>query len=866
MTKALRKFILLLLFLCPIFIYSDSKLSIQNIDNLGKITSLDSNNQYYWYAINKKISPSSLEDILRKPEIFLKNWKPYKAPDSIYNFYPEWENSEILSYVKFFRVPETIQTSHVSIRLGVITDKDVVFLNGKEIGSTGDFNYPRPEAYDKIRIYPIPSELLKKGEVNTLLIWNKPYFPYSAGIEQDRIEIGPTEDLEAIFYKEEFFKILLLMIYLTVAFYFLFLFIRRRKDFENLFFGLFTLNLVCYQFMRNQLKYEIGIEFFYLKKFEYLVLMPLVPLMYHFIRSYFKFSYALLFKILDSIIGIAFLFILFTDNIINYDFVNKNIVQPLWILYIGSSFYFLVNKSLKKDLDAILMFFGFIFLLVAAILDILSTRNVIVLPRMAGYAFITLILSIATILANKFVRLNQEVEELNANLEKKVIERTEALNQSLEEVRKLKVQQDGDYFLTSLLLNPLITNKNKSSKIKVEFFTKQKKTFEFKGKKHEIGGDISISTNIELQGKKYTVFINGDAMGKSIQGAGGALVLGVVFNAVLTRSNAEINKNKSPELWIKEAFIDLQRVFESFNGSMLISVVLGLIDEDSGLLYYINAEHPWTVLYRDEKASFLENELVLRKLGFPGNEESFFVKIFQLREGDVLIAGSDGRDDILLGVDEYGVRIINENEENFLKVVEEAKSNLESIVDILEKMGEFTDDITLVRVEYLSKSIDLNLNSSKEFYEKGKDLLLKGEYEEAITTLLESYEKEPHLKDSSANLLAQAYFRIKEWDNALKYFEISISSKPFAAETLFYASYAAKMCKKFEKAIEYGERCFIRDPKYIKNLVNLADVYKKMNMKEKALFLVERALKEEPMNENALRLKELLQNNSTILV
>ncbi len=846
--------------------YAD-EISIQDILDLEATVSLNGSEESHWYAINQNLKEFQYTDAKKNPTEFLNQWRPYYPPKNAYDGNEDWENSEILTYIKFFRLPKELPSPHYSVRLGVITDKDEAYLNGYRIGANGDFSHTNPDGYDKVRVYKIPKEILRLGEVNTLLILNKPYFSYSAGIEQDKLLLGPSESIEGDLLKDEYVKLLLLTIYLTVAFYFLFLFIRRLKDVENLFFGLFTICLVIYQFLRNQLKYELGFEFIHLKKTEYLVLMFLVPLKYHFIRSYFKFKYHWVYKITDSIIGIVFLFILFTSDIIQYDFLNKNVVQPLWILYIIACIYFLVSRAIQKDLDAALMLGGFIFLIVAAFLDILSTRNVIVFPRVSGYAFITLILSIATILANKFVRLNSQVEELNANLEKKVEERTEELNNTLEEVRKLKIQQDGDYFLTSLLLNPLISNRTKSEKIKIDFFTKQKKIFEFKGKKHEIGGDISISSNIELRGKKYTVFINGDAMGKSMQGAGGALVLGVVFNAVLTRSNAEANRNKHPEIWIREAFMDLQRVFESFNGSMLISVVMGLIDENSGLLYYINAEHPWTVLYRDGKASFLESELVLRKLGTPGNEESFFVRIFPLKPGDILIAGSDGRDDILLGYDENGIRIINENEETFLKVVEEGKGEMDSIISKLESLGEYTDDITLLRIEYTqgvpATTLENEKNGSKPLYLKARKLLQEGNFSTALEFLNKSLDEEPYDLESTQLLLAQTHFKIKNWEEALKYFERYVDTNPESTENLFYASYSARMARKMEKAIEYGERCFLRDPNHIKNLVNLAYIYKKTNRNERALYLLERALKEDSDNKDALRLKEIIGKEAT---
>ncbi|EMN48712.1 stage II sporulation protein E [Leptospira interrogans str. L1207] len=262
----------------------------------------------------------------------------------------------------------------------------------------------------------------------------------------------------------------------------------------------------------------------------------------------------------------------------------------------------------------------------------------------------------------------------------------------------MKVQQDADYFLTSLLINPLSSNKNTSEVIKTEFYTKQKKSFEFKNRTYEIGGDILISGNVKLCEKKYIVFVNGDAMGKSIQGAGGVLVLGTVFNTILTRSSISLYQNKQPEKWLEEAFLELQKIFESFDGSMYISIVLGLVEENTGLLYYINAEHPWTVLYRNGVACYIEEELTLRKIGIPENEEHLVIKNFQMLPGDTIVIGSDGRDDLLVGKE--GNRVVNEDQNQFLKRVEEENADLRKVYEEIIKFGVILDDLSLLKVTY----------------------------------------------------------------------------------------------------------------------------------------------------------------------
>ena len=223
-------------------------------------------------------------------------------------------------------------------------------------------------------------------------------------------------------------------------------------------------------------------------------------------------------------------------------------------------------------------------------------------------------MGIATIMANRFMFITNEVEILNAELEKKVEDRTKKLSESLEQVNTLKEQQDGDYYLTSLLVQPLSGNfiKLKETEFKIETLIRQKKQFHFKNKNSEIGGDICIADEINLQGLTYTVFLNGDAMGKSIQGAGGCLVLGTVFKSILERNHSLTHtRSIPPELWMKESFRELQNVFVSFNGSMLISAMFGIIDNRNGTIYYINAEHPYTALYRDGHANFIEREMEL---------------------------------------------------------------------------------------------------------------------------------------------------------------------------------------------------------------------------------------------------------------
>jgi tetratricopeptide (TPR) repeat protein len=312
------------------------------------------------------------------------------------------------------------------------------------------------------------------------------------------------------------------------------------------------------------------------------------------------------------------------------------------------------------------------------------------------------------------------------------------------------MQQDGDYFLTSLLLKPLGINRSKSDSVKIEFLVKQKKEFEFKKNKNEIGGDLCAADSFILGNRNYSVFLNADAMGKSIQGAGGALILGSVFHAIVERTKLSKSvMSYTPERWIKNTFIELHKTFETFDGSMLVSMILGLIDNENGFCYLINAEHPFAVLYRDGKASFIQTKSFYRKLGTPDADGGIVVDTFQIQNGDVLLLGSDGRDDIDLSNTTNGQRSINEDENLFLGVVEASDGNLNAIKQNLIKKGEITDDLSLLRLEYIGQSIQNQAlsNSSKRLIQVSREYQKQGDNQKAMEALDEANILDPDHPD-----------------------------------------------------------------------------------------------------------------------
>ncbi len=394
------------------------------------------------------------------------------------------------------------------------------------------------------------------------------------------------------------------------------------------------------------------------------------------------------------------------------------------------------------------------------------------------------------------IAVSVENSLLYTNLEEKVEIRTKDLNQALVEVRALKEQQDGDYFLTTLLIEPLAQNNAVCKNLNIEFFIRQKKRFVFRKREHELGGDINITENVELKEKSYVAFLNADAMGKSIQGAGGVLVLGTVFKSIIQRTiSTGYGKSVYPERWIKNAFIEMHKVFESFDGSMLMSLNFGLIDENTGIMYFISAEHPDVILYRDGKADFIQTNAHYKKLGTQGQKGRISVNVFSLQKDDIVIMGSDGRDDLVLGKDESNHDIINSDEFLILRNIEKGEGKLDKTYEAITASGKLMDDLSLLRIHWTKESNKL------EFKEKAE--------------LFYNYQKNEHFVNMA--------------DHGLRL----VDEFPDSSEILLLTSKALYQIKEYDQAIDLGERLYIRDPLNHDNILNLTESYKAIGNMEK---------------------------------
>lgn len=302
-------------------------------------------------------------------------------------------------------------------------------------------------------------------------------------------------------------------------------------------------------------------------------------------------------------------------------------------------------------------------------------------------------LDILSVLSAQFA-VALENANLYGRMESLVRERTSELENSLQKLRELQTSQDLDYYLTSLLLQPLGGIRLTDPLVRVEQFASQKKKFTYLKWDEQLGGDISIARSVELQGNRMVAVANADAMGKSLQGAGGALVFGAVFEAFTSRPSS-----LEPEGWLRACYLELNRVFRSFSGYMMASSIIGLIDEASLTIYLLNADHPGSIILRRNRAMLLE-EMPAARLGLGvAQADQIHIARFTAEPGDILILATDGRDDVMVP-NQQGELSLNDDPEFILSVIQQARGNAETICRLLASGDRLTDDLSVLSVEF----------------------------------------------------------------------------------------------------------------------------------------------------------------------
>ncbi len=717
-----------------------------------------------------------------------------------------------------------------------IIGHDKVYLNGIKIGQTGDFETGSPFEYDKVRLYEIRNESLSNSGTNHLVFEVISIFEDEIGLLKSPIEIGEYKIIYNKFLFKEFTYLALILIFIFSGLNFLYLYIRDSEFKAHLKYFFFILLISLYLFMGCQFKYYINLDFFYLKKIEYISLALSLPVFFHYVfefnnlkfevpTSNYKFFYTteLIISLLDFLLVCSSIFYLTSDLITHLNIVNKNIVQPVFLIYISTGVLrFLIVYKYYDNFIFNFFFYSLLFLSISVINDIFTDRNYIITPKIFGFSFLIFLICLHIFLLEKFNSTKNDWKNLSEKLENEVDLRTKRLKDSLNEVLKIKSSQESDYFLFFQIMENFnhITNlENKN----ISIYNKPYFEFEFRGIKKRVGGDICISDNILINNDEFLFIMNSDAMGKSLQGAIGALVVGITTKNFLTEYKD--CKCISPEKWLLNLFLNLQKSFECFEETMFASSSMALVNIKNGIYYQVNSDHPKTIIYRNNEATFLNSTTDTNKLGVSIIPNQFKVSTYTLEHGDIIIIGSDGKDEVILN-DDLGNPYYNLDENIFLKIVEQSSGDLDKMITTLNSTGIIRDDLSMIRFEYTN--FDFVKEIDKFFQDSSNNYKFKIYKDSPDILFLEDVSKLFPESSYLNKYLGFYYYRFRNFEKANNYLRIYNSQYSDSIDLLYIESILNKKLGNFQFAKISAEKIFLRNPEHKKNLSNLLHIYNEL--------------------------------------
>ncbi|TGK81021.1 histidine kinase [Leptospira montravelensis] len=300
-----------------------------------------------------------------------------------------------------FFLPENYTTpvEPIAIQLGRIRDIDEFYLNGTLIDKTGTV-LPKMEVdFQKIRIYSLPTHLLKPG-LNIMAI------RIYAATNLNGLKEAPTiakERLlrEAVFSKEAF-AMVCGYVFIFMGIYFLVGSIVRGRAGENFFFALFSIFMGIYVLIRTQHRDILFDSFTWSYVAELLVLICLPIFFINFMHQYLKMKRSLV------LLGYeVFLFALFVITLFFR-------TPKTWILVIalfnytlpvamGLVIYLFVKNGKANIAKVKFILIGIACILPTVLIDSLSALEVISLPGTLYLGFLIFLVMISIQLSNDIV-------------------------------------------------------------------------------------------------------------------------------------------------------------------------------------------------------------------------------------------------------------------------------------------------------------------------------------------------------------------------------------------------------------------------------------------------------------------------------
>jgi hypothetical protein len=202
-----------------------------------------------------------------------------------------------------------------------------------------------------------------------------------------------------------------------------------------------------------------------------------------------------------------------------------------------------------------------------------------------------------------------------------------------------------------------------------------------------------------------------------------------------------------------------------------------------------------------------EKRLARTKLRIVNKEETF-----QTYPGDIIINGSDGREDLVSEYTEYGKPIVSHEENLFLEYVDNAKGNLVEIQKQIQDSWDLYDDLSLLKMEipeeiqYKTIQKITLLDLIPDYFSIKKEEKLK-----ELLELFSQYEKEDVKNIFILKILAKELAKLEEYGLAARCSELYCEANPSDIWMFRICAYNLEKNGELEKANRWKERIHLRN-------------------------------------------------------
>lgn len=370
------------------------------------------------------------------------DWQTVTVPSNAAKLFPGQDG--YIWYRKWLYLPPGKPAYDLGIRLGKIASADESFVNGYRLGGN-DSTEPDGLDYKKIRIYPIPDQILAADGVNLVAVRVKPFYPNAAGLYSEAVRVDEYSKLERQLVREENAFLICSSIFILIGFSFLVFFVKRRSERDLLFFSMGAFCIGLYTFYESQWPYILGRETVYDFRLAYVAGFSVAPAFARFIYEYLadrnapqtgkvERLYRLLTLGMLGYAGImdAALFI-YSDYRFWY-YLYEVVNTYLSVFFGGSAILYLLYRLAGGVRNHRLILFASVVAFAGGIAEALKME--LRLPdNVSMWGMLTFVLLCTFALANRFFRLQDEVAQYSAGLERMVDIRTRQLK-SMEESRR----------------------------------------------------------------------------------------------------------------------------------------------------------------------------------------------------------------------------------------------------------------------------------------------------------------------------------------------------------------------------------------------------------------------------------------------